>query len=184
VSLIDVPYQLVSHMNRLKMSIQEIKEENKQTTGNPEIKNQIRSLQREVSSRRMLLDVASADVVIVNPTHYSVALRYEEGAKSAPVVVAKGVDFLAMRIREIANGNEIEVFSAPSLARALYQHTEVGHEVPTALYQAVAQVLAYVYQLRDLTRTQRNRVRRPSIVDIPEDYKVISPDDEQAGDNP
>ncbi|MBX2883461.1 MAG: flagellar biosynthesis protein FlhB [Granulosicoccus sp.] len=180
VSLIDVPYQLVSHVNRLKMSVQEVRDENKQTNGNPEIKNQIRSLQREVSSRRMLLDVAEADVVITNPTHYSIALKYEEGGSSAPLVVAKGTDFLAMRIREIANGNNVEIFSAPALARSLYQHTEVGQEVPTALYQAVAQVLAYVYQIRDLTRTQRNLVKRPDIVALPDDLQVASPDDQGA----
>lgn len=170
VSMIDVPYQLVSHMNRLKMSIQEIRDEQKQTNGNPELKGRIRSMQREVSQRRMLQAVADADVVIVNPTHFSVALKYDHAGTGAPMVVAKGVDFMAMRIREIANGNAVAVFSAPPLARALYRHTDVGQEVPSALYHAVAQVLAYVYQVRDATTTERANLHRPTSIEIPTEF--------------
>lgn len=170
VSLIDVPYQLVSHLNRLKMSVQEVKDENKQTNGNPELKSRIRTMQREVSQRRMLIDTAEADVVIVNPTHYSVALKYDDTKGGAPVVVAKGIDHMALRIREVAEANQIVVFSAPPLARALYFHTDVSQEVPTVLYQAVAQVLAYVMQVRDLTASERMVVELPSLVDVPAEY--------------
>lgn len=169
VSLIDVPYQIVSHITKIKMSVQEVKEENKQTNGNPELKTRIRSMQRDVSQRRMLIDAADADVVIVNPTHFSVALKYDDAKAGAPVVVAKGVDHMALRIREVAESNNIVIFSAPPLARALYFHTDIDQQVPTALYQAVAQVLAYVLQVRDLTTSERLLVQLPSVVDVPEE---------------
>lgn len=172
IAMIDVPYQLVSHFSKLKMSIQEIREENKQTNGNPELKARVRSLQREVSQRRMLVEVAEADVVITNPTHYSVALKYDESKAGAPYVVASGVDFMALRIREVAAGNDVVIFSAPPLARAIYQHTEVGQELPSALYHAAAQVLAYVYQIRSLSEIDKRLVEKPTILDIPEEYQV------------
>lgn len=172
VAFIDVPYQLVSHTNRLKMSVQEVREENKQTNGNPELKARIRSKQREISDRRMLADVADADVVITNPSHYAVALKYDEHSANAPVVVATGVDFMAMRIREIAQGNDVTIFSAPPLARALYHHSEVGEELPVGLYQAVAQVLAYVYQIKNSSVSQSHRIIKPRVFDIPAEYEV------------
>jgi len=184
VSFIDVPYQLVSHVNRLKMSIQEIRDESKLTTGNPELKVRIRSLQREVSQRRMLTDVAGADVVIINPTHYSVALKYEEHNAGAPIVVASGVDFMALRIREVAAGNQVTVFSAPPLARALYQHAEIGQELPAGLYHAVAQVLAYVYQVRDLSISDRYLVTRPDELEIPSEFEVEVEDGSLEGAGP
>ena len=168
---IDVPYQLVRHIGQLKMSIQEVREEAKQTTGNPEVKSQQRSLQREISTRRMLQDVVGADVIVTNPDHFSVALRYDQNRDGAPRVVAKGVDFLAFRIRDIARANNVELFAAPPLARSLYHHAEVGQEIPRQLYQIVAQILAYVYQIKSLSRLQRKKITRPSDYSIPDALK-------------
>ncbi len=148
VAALDVPYQLWSHRQRLRMTRQEVKDELKETDGNPEIKGRLRSLQREIAQRRMLEAVPEADVVVVNPTHFAVALRYREGEDRAPRVVARGADQIALKIREIARAHDVPVFSAPPLARALYFSTEVDQEIPTALYQAVARILGYLYQLR------------------------------------
>lgn len=153
-TLVDVPLQHFRHLKRLKMSVQEARDEHKEAEGDPQIKSRIRAKQQQISRARMLSDVPQADVIITNPSHYAVAVRYEEGGMGAPVVVAKGVDHLAARIREIGGFCEIPFVEAPPLARALYAHVEVGHEIPSSLYQAVAQVLAYVYQLRHWTPGQ------------------------------
>ncbi len=162
----DAPYQIWNHRKKLKMTKQELREETKQTEGNPEVKGRIKALQREIAQRRMLDAVPEANVVIVNPTHFSVALKYEEGKERAPRVVARGVDQLALKIREIARAHEVPVFSAPPLARALYYSSEVDQPVPEGLYVAVARVLAWVFQLR----TSVGYVAPPEDLEIPEEF--------------
>ncbi len=147
MALLDVPFQLWDHARQLKMSRQEIKDELKQTEGNPEVRARIRQLQREMAQRRMMSDVPDADVIVTNPTHYAVALRYDQQGTGAPKVVAMGADLVAAQIRAIASEHNIPLLSAPPLARALYHNAEIGQEIPAGLYQAVAQVLAYVFHL-------------------------------------
>ena len=148
IVLIDVPFQIFDHSNKLKMTRQEVKDEMKDSEGKPEVKGRIRQLQREMAQRRMMEAVPQADVVITNPDHFSIALKYDVEGGGAPIVVAKGVDFLAIKIREVANANDIMIMAAPPLARAIYFTTELDDEIPGTLYLAVAQVLAYVFQLR------------------------------------
>jgi flagellar biosynthetic protein FlhB len=143
-----VPLQRFLHTSRLKMSVQEVKEEHKQQEGSPEVKGRIRQRMREVARRRMLAAVPGADLVVMNPTHYAVALKYDDGRDGAPRLVAKGADLLALKIRDIARESKVPVLQAPPLARALYAHGELDREIPYALYSAVAQVLAHVFQLR------------------------------------
>lgn len=145
---VDVPLQRFLLRSRLKMSHQEIKEEHKQQEGSPEIKGRIRQRMRDISRRRMLAAVPKADLVVMNPTHYAVALKYDEDKMNAPRVVAKGTDLLAFKIRDLAKDHKVPVLQAPPLARALYAHAEIDREIPLALYSAVAQVLAHVFQLR------------------------------------
>ncbi|MGL5129979.1 MAG: flagellar biosynthesis protein FlhB [Aeromonas popoffii] len=157
---IDVPFQQWNHMRQLKMTKQEIKDEFKDSEGKPEVKGRIRRLQMEMAMRRMMGDVPKADVVITNPTHYSVALKYDtDKPGAAPKVVAKGTDEIAMKIREIAREYEIPIMPSPGLTRAIFHSTEIGHEIPEGLFAAVAQVLAYVYQLK---KFRRGRGRRPN----------------------
>ena len=152
IAAIDVPWQLWQHSQRLRMTRTEVREEMKETDGAPETKGRIRTLQRELARRRMMADVPKADVIVVNPTHYAVALRYLETRMRAPVVVAKGLDLVAARIRAVAEEHRIPVFEAPPLARALHRHVEIGAEIPASLYVAVAQVLTYLAQLRTASR--------------------------------
>jgi flagellar biosynthetic protein FlhB len=140
--------QRFQHAQRLKMSHQEIKQEHKENEGNQEIKAKVRARMREMTKRRMLAAVPKADLVVMNPTHYAVALKYDDKKMGAPRVVAKGADLLAMKIRDLAKDSKVPVLQAPVLARALYAHAELDREIPAALFGAVAQVLAYVYQLR------------------------------------
>jgi flagellar biosynthetic protein FlhB len=147
-ALVDVPLQRFMHVSKLKMSREEIKQEHKQSEGSPEVKGRIKQRMREMSRKRMLAAVPSADLVVMNPSHYAVALKYEEGKMAAPRIVALGADMLALRIREIAKESKVPVLQSPPLARALYAHGELDREIPLALYSAVAQVLAYVFQLR------------------------------------
>lgn len=148
LAAIDAPYQKWNWMRKLKMTREELRREMKEAEGSPEVKGRIRQLQQQMSQRRMMEAVPTADVVVVNPTHYSVALKYEGGKMNAPTVVAMGVDEVALRIREVATGNKVAIVSAPPLARALYREGQLGKEIPVRLYSAVAQVLSYVYQLR------------------------------------
>ena len=147
-AMIDVPLQRHQHAQRLKMSHQELKQEHKELEGNQEIKAKLRARMREMTKRRMMAAVPTADLVVMNPTHYAVALKYDDRKMGAPRVVAKGADLLAMRIRDLAKDAKVPVLQAPMLARALYAHAELEREIPAALFGAVAQVLAYVYQLR------------------------------------
>lgn len=148
LALMDVPYQRWAWRNKLKMTKQELRDEAKEAEGNPEVKARVRQVARQIANQRMMDAVPTADVVLVNPTHYAVALKYEAGKMRAPKVVAKGVDELALRIREIASQNRVMVVEAPPLARALYRQCKVDHEIPAKLYAAVAQVLTYLFQLR------------------------------------
>ena len=148
LAAVDVPLQLWRHHSGLRMSLEELKEENRESEGDPHIKSQIRARQREMARRRMMSQVATADVVITNPTHYAVALSYREGSMGAPKVVAKGSGAVALRIRQLAERHGVPRLEAPSLARALHRHVELDGEVPMALYNAVAQVLAWVFQLK------------------------------------
>ncbi len=147
-ALIDVPLQRHLHAGRLKMSHQEMKQESKELEGNAEVKSKVRARMREMTQRRMMAAVPKADLVVMNPTHYAVALKYEDGRMAAPRVVAKGADLIALKIRDTAKDAKVPVLQAPVLARALYAHAELDREIPAALFAAVAQVLAYVYQLR------------------------------------
>ena len=147
-AMIDVPLQRFQHAQRLKMSHQEIKQEHKELEGNQEIKAKLRARMREMTKRRMMAAVPTADLVVMNPTHYAVALKYDDKKMGAPRVVAKGADLLAMKIRDLAKDSKVPVLQAAPLARALYAHAELDREIPAALFAAVAQVLAYVYQLR------------------------------------
>jgi flagellar biosynthesis protein FlhB len=153
IAAIDVPFQLFQHIKSLKMTREEVREEMKESDGNPEVKGKIRQLQQEMSRRRMMQEVPKADVVITNPTHFAVALRYDDKRMRAPIVVAKGADEVAARIREIAAENNVPLFEAPPLARALFRAVDLNEEVPAGLYIAVAQVLTYIYQLRAVKRS-------------------------------
>ena len=147
-ALVDVPLQRWLHAQRLRMSHQELKQEHKELEGNVEVKAKVRARMREMANRRMLAAVPRADLVVMNPTHYAVALRYDEATMAAPRVVAKGADLLALRIRDAAKEAKVPVLQAAPLARALYAHAEIDREIPAQLFAAVAQVLAWVYQLR------------------------------------
>ncbi|WP_369601752.1 flagellar biosynthesis protein FlhB [Hahella sp. SMD15-11] len=171
IALIDVPFQMYDHQKNLRMTKQEIKDEFKETEGKPEVKRRIRELQMEMAQRRMLEEVPKADVVITNPTHYSVALKYDPDSDGAPIVVAKGVDFMALKIREIARAHGVEQVEAPPLARAVYYHTEVDEEIPAGLYVAVAQVLAYVFRLREYRKGRGERPQPIRDVPIPDDLR-------------
>jgi flagellar biosynthetic protein FlhB len=147
IAAIDVPYVLYDYYKKLKMTKKEVKDEMKDTEGRPEVKSHIRKRQREMASARMIEKVKDADVVITNPEHFSVAVSYEPSGENAPIVVAKGIDHLALRIRERAENNSIFLFEAPVLSRALYFTTDINQQIPEQLYVAVAQVIAYVYNL-------------------------------------
>lgn len=152
IAAIDVPYQLWRHANELKMSREQVRQEHKESDGSPEVKGRIRQAQQALAHGRMLQDVPTADVIVTNPTHYAVALRYDDQRARAPIVVAKGMDLIAARIREIADEHGVTIVEAPPLARALHRSVDIGGEIPAALFAAVAQVLTYVYQLRAARR--------------------------------
>jgi flagellar biosynthetic protein FlhB len=174
-SAIDVPFQLFHFRSKLKMTLEEVKKEQKETEGDPYIKGRIRQQQREMARRRMMAAVPKADVVVTNPTHFAVALKYLEGRHRAPVVVAKGVDEVAERIKALAAEHGVPRLEAPPLARALYRHVELGAEIPAALYTAVAQVLAYVFQLRRHQQGQAPRPRTPDDIEVPEGMDPMAP---------
>ncbi|TAL84230.1 MAG: flagellar type III secretion system protein FlhB [Candidimonas sp.] len=174
IVLIDVPWQLWSHHKKLKMSREDVRQENKESEGDPHIKGRIRQQQRAMAKRRMMAEVPKADVVVTNPTHFAVALKYREGGGGAPHVVAKGSDLLAARIRELAAAHGVPLLGAPPLARALYHNVELGREIPAELYTAVAEVLAWVYQLRRWNAGQGAEPSRPSNLPVPRE--LDSPD--------
>ncbi len=174
VSAIDVPYQLFTHKKKLLMTRQEIREENKETDGNPEMKGHRRQMQMEIAQGRMLQEVPKANVVLVNPTHFAVALKYEDDGDTAPTVIAKGTDLIALKIRELADASNVPIFEAPPLARAIYYTTEINKEIPADLYLAVARVLAYIYQLNNATAVERRKLERPDDLPIPDEYKDLT----------
>jgi len=169
IAAIDVPYQLKSYADKLKMTKEEVRQESKESEGNPEIKARIRQQQREIARRRMMSEIPKADVVITNPTHYAVAIKYSESGMRAPVVVAKGADALALKIREIATEHNVPTLEVPKLARALFAHTELGDEIPEALYSAVAEILAYVFQMRIFKKSGGFRPDTPNEVPVPDE---------------
>ena len=171
IAAVDVPFQLWDNKQKLMMTKQEIRDEFKDSEGKPEVKAKIRQMQREMAERRMMEKVPQADVVITNPTHFAVALKYDPLNGGAPVVLAKGADFMAQKIREVANENEIVVLESPPLARAVYYSTELDQEIPAGLYLAVAQVLAYVFQLRQHRAGQGKRPGPMPEPPIPDDLK-------------
>lgn len=169
IAAVDVPFQLWEYAKNLKMSRQDIKDEMKDSEGKPEVKGRIRQLQREMANRRMMASVPKADVVITNPTHYAVALKYDPDTMGTPILLAKGTDEVAMKIREIAREYKIEQVRTPVLARAIYHTTKIDGEIPQGLYLAVAQVLAYVFQLRNYRRGKGERPDFPTNIKVPKD---------------
>lgn len=167
VVAVDIPFQIWEHARKLRMTREEVRQENKETEGDPQVKAHIRSQQREMARRRMMAQIPKADVVVTNPTHYAVALRYQDGAMRAPQVVAKGAHLLAARIRALADEHHVPILEAPPLARALYRHAELGDEIPAALYTAVAEVLAYIYQLRRHREAGGPVPQQPELLPLP-----------------
>jgi len=180
ISAIDVPFQMWDHKKQMKMTLQEVKDEMKNTDGKPEVKAKIRQKQREMADARMMDAVPDADVVITNPTHFAIALKYDPDNMRAPLVLAKGGDFVAANIRRVASANEILLLESPPLARALYHTTNIGEEIPHGLYVAVAQVLAYVFQLRDVQKNGGKKPTQPQ-TEIPEEFEKFT---QMPGDAP
>lgn len=168
IAAFDVPFQLWQYEKKLRMTRQQVKDEYKETEGRPEVKARVRALQQQIATRRMMEELPTADVVITNPTHFAVALKYDDTKMGAPKVVAKGKDLIAKRIREVAEEHGVPLFSAPPLARVLFRTTEIGDEIPARLYTAVAQILAYIYQLNETLRPGQRRLE-PPVPEINED---------------
>jgi flagellar biosynthetic protein FlhB len=187
IATVDVPFQLWEHHRKLKMTKEEVRQENKETEGDPLVKGRIRAQQRAMARKRMMAAIPKADVIITNPTHYSIALKYEEGKMRAPRVVAKGTHLLALKIREVGREHQVPILEAPPLARALYRHAELGDEIPQPLYNAVAEVLAYVYQVRRYreagghTGDGSSYPRMPDTLIVPAE---LDPESSVAGGNP
>ena len=170
IAAIDVPFQLWSYKRQLRMTRQEVRDEMRDIEGKPEVKSRIRSLQMEYARRRMMEEVPKADVVVTNPTHYAVALKYDQQSMGAPRVVAKGADLIAAQIRNLATGAGVTLVAAPPLTRALYHATDLGKEIPQGLYLAVAQVLAYVYQLKAARRYGGAVPVPPQDLPVPDEF--------------
>lgn len=167
VAMIDVPYQLWSYAKKLRMSREDVRQEHKESEGDPHVKANIRRMQQQAAKRRMMAEVPKADIVVTNPTHFAVALKYRDGDMRAPRVVAKGSDLVAARIRELAKEHNIAVLEAPPLTRALFKHTRLGDEIPAGLYTAVAEVLAWVYQLKRWKDEGGEAPRTPTDLAVP-----------------
>jgi flagellar biosynthetic protein FlhB len=183
VAALDGPYQMWHYSNKLKMTRQEMIQESKESDGNPQIKGKIRQMQREMARGRMMQAVPTADVVVTNPTHYAVALKYADGQGGAPTVVAKGSDEVAAKIRELARENKVPLLEAPALARALHKHTDIGDEIPEQLYSAVAEVLAYVFQLRSYSQGAGAYPERPTRLPVPPEMDPLDPAYKKPGAN-
>ncbi|KDD10532.1 flagellar biosynthesis protein FlhB [Bordetella bronchiseptica] len=175
VVLLDVPWQIWNHLKKLRMTKEDVRQEHKESEGDPHVKGRIRQQQRAMARRRMMSEVPGADVVVTNPTHYAVALKYADGEAGAPRVVAKGSGLIAARIRELAAEHRIPTLEAPPLARALHQHVELGQEIPTALYTAVAEVLAWVFQLRSWRPGLGREPQAPTALVVPAELDPHSP---------
>jgi flagellar biosynthetic protein FlhB len=174
VALIDVPFQLWSYYRKLRMSREDVRQEHKESEGDPHIKAAIRRQQQQMARRRMMSEVPKADIVLTNPTHFAVALKYQEGGMRAPRVVAKGTELVAARIRELAKEHKVAILEAPPLARSLYRHTRLGDEIPAGLYTAVAEVLAWVYQLRRWKAEGGEAPRTPTDLPVPADLQYTA----------
>jgi len=172
IAMIDAPFQLWQHKRQLKMTRQEVREEMKDTEGRPEVRGRIRNLQREIAQRRMMEEIPKADVIVTNPTHYAIALRYDQENMLAPEVVAKGKGIIAANIRRVGLEHNVQMVESPMLARAIYFSTELGEAVPAGLYLAVAKVLAYVFQLRIYRTDGGLRPEAPTDLSIPSEYQV------------
>jgi flagellar biosynthetic protein FlhB len=171
VAMVDVPYQLYDHSKKLKMTLQEIKDEMKESEGSPEVKARQRRTQMSMAQNRMMADVPKADVIITNPSHFAVALKYDPNAGGAPKLVAKGVDLIAAQIRNLAAEAKIPFVAAPPLARALYYSTDIDKEIPQGLYLAVAQVLAYVFHLKTARENYWDEPLPPTNIKVPDEFK-------------
>ncbi|WP_110708796.1 flagellar biosynthesis protein FlhB [Salinicola sp. CR57] len=176
VILIDVPYQMWSHSKKLRMSREDIRQEHKETEGDPHVKGRIRSQQQAMARRRMMSKVPTADVIVTNPTHYAVALSYQQDAMAAPVVIAKGADQVAARIRELGDENRIPRLEAPPLARALYHHVDLDQEIPGDLYTAVAEVLAWAFRLKQVENDGGEVPTAPRDLPVPAALDDAAPD--------
>ena len=175
VVLLDAPWQIFSHAKKLRMSREDLRQEHKESEGDPHVKARMRQLQRSTARRRMMSQVPGADVVVTNPTHYAVALKYQEGgANRAPIVVAKGTNLIAARIRELAVENRVPMLEAPALARALHHNVELEQEIPAALYAAVAEVLAWVFQLRTWRAGHGRAPERPVELSVPRELDPLA----------
>lgn len=161
IAAVDVPLQLFQFKRSLRMTRQELRDESKESDGRPEVKGRIRQMQQQILRRRMMHKIPTADVVLVNPTHFAVALKYDPKKMRAPVLVAKGSDVVAANIRRIAEEHRVPIFESPKLARALFKHTDLNQEIPAGLYVAVAQVLSYIFRIRTLNPTLAARMVRP-----------------------
>lgn len=170
IAMVDIPFQIVEHVKKLKMTNQEVKDEMKNSEGKPEVKSRIRQLQQEMARGRMMSSVPDADVIITNPSHFAVALKYDPANMSSPQLVAKGVDSVAGMIREVAEANQVPIVSYPILSRALYYSTELEAYIPQGLYLAVAQILAYVFQLKQYRRGGGAAPRPLGQLDIPDEF--------------
>ncbi len=181
IALIDVPFQLWQYYDKLKMTLEELRQEHKEMEGDPQLKARIRSQQREIARRRMMSEVPKADVVVTNPTHFAVALKYDSATMAAPKIVAKGMNLVAFRIRDLATEHKVPVLEAPPLARALHRHADVGDQVPAGLYTAVAEVMAYVYQLNQYMASNGSLLppQAPSVINVPADLDPGAPDELQ-----
>jgi flagellar biosynthesis protein FlhB len=176
LALLDVPFQLWQYEKKLRMTKEEVKRESKEQEGDPHVKARIRAVQREMARKRMMAAVPQADVVVTNPTHFSVALKYDPDKMSAPVVVAKGRGEIALKIRELAKEHDVPLLEAPPLARALYTHCELEQAVPAALYTAVAEVMAYIYQLNNWVANGGLPPEAPARLAVPDGMDPGSPD--------
>ena len=171
VVMFDVPYQLWDHNKKLKMTLQEIKDEMKESEGSPEVKARQRRTQMDMAQNRMMAQVSKADVIVTNPSHYAVALKYDQNSNGAPKLVAKGVDLIAAQIRLLATGANVPLVASPPLARALYYSTAIDKEIPKELYLAVAQVLAYIYQLNIARQNNWDEPLPPGNIKVPDEFK-------------
>lgn len=177
IALIDMPYQVYDHKKKLKMTKQQVKDENKDSEGNPQVKGRIRQIQIQLARSRMMAAVPEADVVITNPTHYAVALKYDTEGGGAPQLLAKGTDQIAFQIREIADAHGVPIVRSPKLARAIFHTTELEQEIPSGLYMAVAQVLAYVFHLKNFRARKGQRPQMPENLPIPDGMDPLGRDD-------
>jgi flagellar biosynthetic protein FlhB len=171
IAMVDIPFQIHEHTKKLRMTMQQVKDEHKDTEGKPEVKSRVRQLQMEISQRRMMSNVPDADVIITNPTHFAVALKYDVDMMGAPILLAKGGDKMAFKIREIGAEHNVPILESPALARAVYFNTDVDQEIPEGLFLAIAQVLAYIYQVDRHAKGLGDKPDKMPDFPVPDDLK-------------